>query len=284
MRNPGCVLVRVGEIALKSPQVQRKFFGTLLHNMKAALGFLPYKIETNPNRIFVYGDSERIILALKRVFGITSLSPAWTCFSGISEIKLLAVDIAEEMKLNPKNSFAVRARRSGRHKFSSQTIAEEVGAAIKRVTGAKVDLSNPDKEISIECRSRKTYIFTEKIKCEGGLPLGISGKVVVPLTSEKDAVAAWLMMKRGCEIIIIINEKNLKRFSKLVEGLKSWHIGSEMKIIIGTGKTAEEIAKSGVPIATGETAGKKIKKAHAFRPIFFLEKKEIDEIANKIYK
>lgn len=281
MRKPDCVLVRLGEAALKSPQVQKKFFEILMQNIKAALGE-NYKIEVNPNRIFVYGDAERIVPALKKVFGITSLSPAWTCFSGLSEIKLMAVDIAEQvLKLNPKNSFAIRARRSGRHKFSSQTIAEEVGAAIKRVTGAKVNLSKPEKEIFIECRSRKTYIFTKKIRCEGGLPLGTSGKVVIPMASENYGVAAWLMMKRGCEIIMIANKSNSKKFEKMINGIKKWHIGREMKITVAHDiyKTALE---SGNPIATGETADKKMKKTHAFRPIFFLSKKEINDIAKKI--
>lgn len=281
MRKQDCVLVRVGELALKSPQVQRNFFGTLLENIRIALEGIEYKIEINPNRIFVYGDAGRIILALKKVFGITSLSPAWTCFSGLNDIKLLATDIAESLGLTAENSFAIRARRSGRHKFSSQTIAEEVGAAIKRVTNAKVDLTKPDKEIFIECRSRKTYIFTEKIKCEGGMPLGVSGRVVVLLHNAKDAVAAWLMMKRGCELVLVVGEGKYG----IINVLKKWHIGKEIKIIASTKSTVFEIAKNEkIPIATGEVFGKKImaEEQLIFRPIFFFDKKEINEIAKKM--
>lgn len=46
--------MRLGEIALKSLQVQRRVFGILLQNMKSMLEGLEYRMETNPNKIFIY--------------------------------------------------------------------------------------------------------------------------------------------------------------------------------------------------------------------------------------
>lgn len=228
MRPADCILVRVGEQALKSEQVQRRWQGILLDNIKLALknADIIFGIETNPNRIFIYTEElEKTTEILKHMFGVTSVSPVWTCFSGLDEIKLLATDIATEvLKLGPEKSFAIRAHRSGHHKFSSQTIAEEAGAAVKRVTNARVNLGKPEHEIEIECRSRKTYIFTERIQCAGGLPVGSGGKAISILEKESDLIAAWLIMKRGISLIVIGK-------GKFALVLQKWNSGRELHTV-----------------------------------------------------
>jgi len=228
MRPADCILVRVGEQALKSEQVQRRWQGILIDNIKSALksADIVNNIETNPNRIFIYTqDLEKASEVLKHIFGITSISLVWTCFSGLDEIKLLATDIAVEvLKLSPEKSFAIRAHRSGHHKFSSQTIAEEAGAAVKRVTNAKVNLGKPDYEIEIECRSRKTYIFTERIRCAGGLPVGSGGKAIALVSNERDVIAAWLIMKRGISLAVIGK-------GKFLPALQKWNSGRELHTV-----------------------------------------------------
>lgn len=226
-RKPDCLLVRVGELALKSPPVQRRMFGILLNNIRTGLAAkkIEFKFEIMPNRIYIYtSDIRRTVAVLKKVFGIVSVSPAWVCHSHLDEIKLLAVDIAEKvLKLGPQSSFAIRPQRVGRHRFTTRTIAEEAGAAVKRVTGAAVDLSEPDHKLFIECRSRKTYIYTEKIPCAGGLPLGSAGRAIALVDSGEDVLAAWLAMKRGCELVLLTNAK------PLAAKLRAWHIGRKMQ-------------------------------------------------------
>lgn len=252
MRPPECVLVRLGEIALKSPQVQRRMFSILLQNMRAALDGLEYNMETNPNRIFIYTKQiPEIVEQIKKVFGVTSVSPCWTCFSGLNDIRMLASDIASDvLKLNEKDSFAIRAHRVGRHRFSSKGIAEEAGAAVKRVTGTSVNLSKPDKEIFIETRSRKTYVFVEKIPGVGGMPVGVSGRIVSVIESPLDAAAAWLMMKRGCEIMAITCEESLR----LAEKIEDWD--KETRIMVYEKGIMEKFL-AGVP-ANAKDAVKKI--------------------------
>src|SRR3989338_9629536 len=210
MRPPDCILVRLGELALKSDQVQRKWFRILLENIHAGLkeAGIEYRLEINPNRIFVFTKQiPEAIAVLKKVFGIVSLSSAWQCHSDLAEIRNLSADIAEQvLKLNEKKSFAISARRAGHHKFSSKLIAEEAGAAVKRITNAAVDLSKPENEIEIECRSRNTYIFTEKISAVGGLPLGTGGKVLALLEKKEDALAALMVARRGCELVLLAKD------------------------------------------------------------------------------
>lgn len=256
MREPDAVLVRLGELALKSDQVQRKWFNILLENIHAGLKQkgVEYRLEVNPNRIFVFTkEIPEAIAMLRKVFGIVSVSPVWQCHSELAEIRLLATDIAEQvLKLNEKKSFAIRARRAGHHKFSSKLIAEEAGAAVKRITNAKVNLGKPEFEIEIECRSRNTYIFTEKIPAVGGLPLGTGGKVLALLEKKEDAIAALMIAKRGCEIVCLA-----KNFEP-VEIIKNFYVGRELELFATKDfSELEEILEAGKINAV--VFGKKLK-------------------------
>ena len=231
MREPDCVLVRVGEAALKSEQVQARWFRILQENIQAALSAANVKaeLETNPNRVFVYtSQAAETMAALSMVFGITSMSPAWVTSSKLEEISNLATDLAKDvLNIDEKHSFAIRAHRAGRHEFTSKEVAEAAGAAVKRVTGAKVDLDEPGHEIEIEVRSRRSYIIVERMDGPSGLPLGSGGKALALLHDRQDAIAAWLVARRGIELVVMADAKGMG----FVEWLRSWHVGKELKVI-----------------------------------------------------
>lgn len=261
MREPDCILLRMGEAALKSEQVQEKWARLLQENIKAALEKAGVKadLEANPNRVFVYtGQLDEAIKALKKVFGITSMSPAWVTQSRLDSISSTAVDFAKEvLNLKKSGSFAIRAHRAGRHKFTSKEVAEVAGAAVKKVTKAKVDLDEPKHEIEIEVRSRRSYIIKERTDGPGGLPLGSGGKALA-LLSDEDLAAAWLIAKRGIELMVIAKLGT----EKLVHALKAWHVGREMAIVNakdfeGITKLADEKGLNAV--VTGENTAKAIK-------------------------
>ncbi len=63
------------------------------------------------------------------------------------------VGAAEELvrgRINSDETFAVRTTRRGRHKFTSIDVNVAVGDAVRRVTGASVNLSFPDKIVQVE--------------------------------------------------------------------------------------------------------------------------------------
>ena len=121
--------------------------------------------------------------------------------------------------------------------FTSQEMAAHCGGVVRNVVLAPVDLTNPDLTIFVEIREDDAYIYHEKIRGPGGLPLGTQGKVVVLLSSGIDSpVAAYLMMKRGCEVIALhcnndpfSGPKVTENFNLLVDQLNIYASGVPIK-------------------------------------------------------
>ncbi|MEN6294444.1 MAG: tRNA uracil 4-sulfurtransferase ThiI [Methanobacterium sp.] len=224
------IIVRYGEIGVKSPKVRRRFENKLISNIKRKL---KCEIDINQGRIFLYpenfNDAHEV---LSKTIGIVSFSPAVsteTDFDIIEEtINKYVENLISEGSFSPENSFAIRCRRVGTHEFSSHEMAGFCGSVVVKATGAPVDLSNPDLALFVEVRDNKTYVYHEKIQGIGGLPIGTQGKVIALLSGGIDSpVAAFLMMKRGVEVIALhfnnypytgkSNEKVLKIVDKLNE-------------------------------------------------------------------
>ena len=207
----GTILVRYGELALKSRPVRLRFERTLIRNIEDL--FIHAKeeclVERQWGRILLFAkDDERAKAILGRVFGVTSFSPANECGSDAAEISKVVAERSLTV-LKPGQSFAIRARRTGSHPYTSQTLAAQAGAAVLEANkgrAIRVDLSRPDVEFFVEVRQKKAYNFLERFPGPGGLPLGTQGRVVALLDGENGAVAAWMMMKRGCRVIAVTGE------------------------------------------------------------------------------
>ncbi|MDD3985390.1 MAG: tRNA 4-thiouridine(8) synthase ThiI, partial [Methanobacterium sp.] len=105
------------------------------------------------------------------------------------------------------------------------------------VTNEPVDLSNPAFKLFIEVRDDKTYIFHEKIKGAGGLPIGTQGRMVALVSGGIDSpVATYLMMKRGCDITMVnfnnhpFTSKSNEKIIKIYKKLKEYASGSQLKL------------------------------------------------------
>jgi thiamine biosynthesis protein ThiI len=233
------IIVRYGEIGIKSPKVRGRFERRLISNMKA---IIDAEIWLEPGRIFVNPeDLNETIKSLKKIFGIVSFSPVVSTETDYDSIKALIEayvhELIEEGLFLGDDSFAIRCRRVGKHDFSSQEMAAYCGSVVYGITQSKVDLSNPDFELFVEVRGDKTYVFHQKIPGLGGLPIGTQGKVISLVSSGIDSpVATFLMMKRGCSVTLLnfnnhpytsgSNEKILKIHQKL----KEYSAGSKMNL------------------------------------------------------
>lgn len=204
------VLVRYGELALKSSGIRNLYEKLLMKNIAAMLASreIPYsQIRREWGRIFIETTSAKdAARAAADVFGVVSTSPAVSAESSLEKAASVCAAHAQGI-IKEGESFAIRARRSGNHPFSSTDVGKACGDAVwislenEGVT-PKVDLTAPDKEIFVEMRQNQAYIFLETVKGVGGLPLGTQGSMVVLMSGGLDSpVAAWLMMKRGVTII-----------------------------------------------------------------------------------
>jgi len=193
-----CVICRYGELALKGKN-RGLFESRLVSNIKDCLkrNNISGRVEKIYGRMFVFTEDAKILSVLKDVFGLVSISPAISVENDVDRITSEVLDYVRS--LNPKGkSFRITASRTDKDfPKKSQEMAVLLGSAVVDEFGLKVDLHNPDIEVGVEIHN-KTFIFHEKVACFGGLPLGITGKVVSLLRDENDVAAAWLMMRRGC--------------------------------------------------------------------------------------
>jgi thiamine biosynthesis protein ThiI len=205
------VIIRYGEIGLKAKETRKRFENTLIKNIRNVLKNekIHHEIKRELGRIYVYTDEiNETISFLKRIFGITSVSPAVYTKSSIILMSRIAVHISKLMLSKDKN-FALRVSRFGEHAFSSRDVAVKIGNDIVKSTKANVNLNNPDFELFIEIRNEYTYFYTEKIRGIGGLPLGTQGKVLALVNNFQSILAAWYIMKRGCDIIFVYSNKKI---------------------------------------------------------------------------
>ncbi len=192
---------------MKSPGVRRYFENILIDNLLNNLAHheIEALVDCEQGRIHVTTDKiAEAIPILTKVFGVASVSPAYTCSSEMTE---MCQEVAEFSRtyLTEGMSFAVKARREGNHPYTSMDVGREVGSAIflaNQDRSVKVNLSQPDVTFYIEIRGKSARVFTEYIPGPGGLPFGSQGKVIAVVATEKDALAAWFMMKRGCRTVV----------------------------------------------------------------------------------
>lgn len=224
------ILVRYGEIGLKAKETRKRFEDALVNNIKTALNkeHISNRIKKEWGRIYVYTNQINESLAvLQKIFGITSISPAVQTQSDMDFVSKLAVTFSKEV-LNKEKSFALRVTRTGDHEFTSQDVAIKIGSDIVKETKAFVNLTKPDFKLFIEIRDKNAYIFTEKIRGSGGLPLGTQGKIMALIDNPKSILASWYLMRRGCKIIFINTKKsNTEALSSFTS---NWYADSDISI------------------------------------------------------
>ena len=201
------IFVRYSEIGLKSTPVRVRFENRLKDNMMSMLAQdgVEAIITKNESRFYIETNNEgAAVNALSRVFGISSLSVAETCSSSMEDICDTAAKYSMG-RISAGESFAVKARREGDHKYNSIDLGREAGSAIflaNEDKGIKVKLTNPDKVFFVEVRRNKAFIFDHYVRCHGGLPIGTQGKVLAEIEDDRGIVSAWFMMKRGCKVYV----------------------------------------------------------------------------------
>jgi tRNA uracil 4-sulfurtransferase len=206
------LLIRFGEMTLKSAPVRKEFERTLRRNIleQFALDGLPCRLRSDFGHLYVEVDAAaRGLRLLRRVFGITSASQV---FEVATDPALIGTELLRraDARLTPHSSFAVRARRTGQHSFTSQELARDLGGVVLDrwpERALHVDLEHPNVELFVEVRGARTYLSFDRIPGPGGIPLGVAGRVVALVDGRRGALGAYLMMKRGCRCGVIVDSE-----------------------------------------------------------------------------
>ena len=208
------ISVSIGEIALKKSN--RKYFEDrlIMHMNKAVKDLGVDNIYKEQGKIYIEGNSEnydQMIKRVKNIFGINSIS---SCIridrdlenieNEIEQIKDISIDmVAEELKKREINTFKVETKRiDKRFEIKSPVFSSKIGGVIlRKFEDLKVDVHKPDMFLNIDIKQKYIYIYLERIKGHGGLPVGSGGKGLLLLSGGIDSpVAGFLMAKRGLEL------------------------------------------------------------------------------------
>lgn len=203
------IIIRLsGEITIKSEGVRRYWERKLTNYIKRVVGDSGV-VRRVRGRFYVSIDGNAgtfigILNRLKKIFGISSLSPAISCESEIEDIKKCAekvVDFYLNNLIRKAESFAIICKKSLSPIFGTTEVRVDVGAHIKEKFNLKVDLSNPDIPLNVEVRENETFVFVDTIKCFGGLPYGVQDKLISLVSGGPDStLATWFVMRRGSPV------------------------------------------------------------------------------------
>ena len=136
------------------------------------------------------------------VFGIANFAIARRTEPNL---EALTSDLLTDLQGQSPASFRVTARRADkRFPLPSPEIERQIGARVQATFGWPVRLNDPDLNIRVEFVTNEAFYYFGRERGAGGLPVGVSGRVVCLLSGGIDSpVAAWRMMRRGCAVRLV---------------------------------------------------------------------------------
>lgn len=176
------IIIKYGELTTKKDNISF-FISTLKNNIKETLENA--HIEYDHGRMFIYSDDiESVIKKLKNIFGIHEINIAYEIKGNVYED--ITKTLLELLKEKEFKTFKIISKRSNKnYPINSMELNQKLGSLVlKNIKDIKVDVHNPELEINVEVRNKKTYIYFDKIKGLGGYPVGTLGKATLMLSGE----------------------------------------------------------------------------------------------------
>ena len=200
------VVVHYQEIALKGRN-RPWFIAKLVRNLKNATSDLDVRqVVPRMGRIeIVLGSPEAWAPVAERVrhtFGVANFSRAGRA---PLDMDAIAGAILKDLGDIQPSTFRVSAKRADkRFPLTSPQIEREVGGRVKEARGWKVDLSHPEFTIHVDALTGEAFYYFGKEAGPGGMPTGVSGRVICLLSGGIDSpVAAYRLMRRGCRVMAV---------------------------------------------------------------------------------
>ena len=201
-------IVRCGEVALKG--MNKPYFERILLERvrKAIECYEDAEAKWIDGLMFVRIPADipedDVIAKCVRVFGVASVSPAVEAPKNIDEIGRVAAEFMQKIiDEEGVQTFKVKGKRADKSfAVQSPEIGRVVVAIIlKSCKVLRVDVHDPQVTLTVDVRREGAYIFRDKIRGFGGLPLGTNGKGLILMSGGIDSpVAAFMMAKRGMSI------------------------------------------------------------------------------------
>jgi thiamine biosynthesis protein ThiI len=153
---------------------------------------------------------ESVLAALSEVAGVAWYTPAHRIPAGAVRvtspspdyelIKKRVIDLARD-HYAPGRAFRVRANRAEkRFPLNSSDLEQKLGAAIiENSQWDTVNLEEPDQVFYVNVKPEGIFLYATRRRGMGGLPVGVTGRVLTLLSGGIDSpVAAYLVARRGC--------------------------------------------------------------------------------------
>ena len=193
-----------GELSLKGKN-RGQFERMLRNRIHKSLNGYNHQLVDDLSKLYVMVDNndvDEVIEKLKKIFGVVGLNPSARIGSEDEEIKAKVLEVANYAYEQGARTFKIAVNRSNKgFEKKSMDYARELGAHVLiNSSFEKVQMKNPDVQINVDIR-KNVYVYTERIKTYGGLPIGSTGKGLVLLSGGIDSpVASFMMAKRGMRI------------------------------------------------------------------------------------
>lgn len=193
-----------GELFLKGKN-RGQFERMLRNRIHKSLNGFNHELVDDLSKLYVIvdnNDMDEVVEKLKKIFGVVGLNPSARVNREDEEIKAKVLEFANYAYEQGARTFKIGVNRSNKgFEKKSMDYARELGAHVLiNSPFEKVQMKNPDVQINIDIR-KDVYVYTERIKTYGGLPIGSTGKGLVLLSGGIDSpVASFMMAKRGMRI------------------------------------------------------------------------------------
>jgi thiamine biosynthesis protein ThiI len=249
------VVVHYHEIGLKGRN-RGYFERRLVQNLSSMLDPGTHGgVELLTGRLFVHTEGRPgtdVLDRVGRTFGVASYAPARCVDADVAKMNDAALELLAGRTFS---TFAVAARRATKDfHLTSHGINVELGAAVQAATGAGVNLGAPDATVRVEVVGKRSFVYVERHEGPGGLPVGVSGRVVSLLSGGIDSpVATYRACKRGAKASLchfhsapFTDNSSLRKAAELARLISDWQ-GVTTLYLVPLGDAQQEIVLQAPP-------------------------------------
>ncbi|UYU32784.1 tRNA uracil 4-sulfurtransferase ThiI [Siccibacter colletis] len=195
------------EITIKSQSVRLRFIKILTGNIRNVL-------KSYEENLAVVRHWDHIVVRAKNEADGPAIRDALTRIPGIHHV--LEVDDVEYSSLHDiyekayamyheqleNKTFCVRAKRRGKHEFSSIEVERYVGGGLNQhIDSARVKLKDPDVTVHLEIEDDRLLLIKARYEGIGGFPIGTQEDVLSLISGGFDSgVSSYMLMRRGCRV------------------------------------------------------------------------------------